>query len=307
MISILLARQLVVLFLIMGCGFLLVKLHLIKSQESRTLSVISLYLIMPCVIINAFQIDYSDQVRDGFLLALGAAFLIHVILFLLCGILGKFFKFSSVEKASLIYSNAGNLIIPLVTAVLGEEWVIYASAFLCVQTVILWTHGQALMKGSSGISWKKIFTNINLIAIVTGSLLFFTQVPLPAVLTDTIDSLSSTIGPVSMLVLGMLLAEVRWKEVFTGKRIYLMVFLKMLVFPGTVLLFLRFLSHAVPIAHAQTILLISLLAVTTPSATTITQMAQLYDNHAPYASAINVLTTVVCIVTMPLMIAIYTL
>ena len=49
------------------------------------------------------------------------------------------------------------------------------------------------------------------------------------------------------------------------------------------------------------------LAVITPSATTITQMAQLYDNHAPYASAINVLTTLVCILTMPLMVALYTL
>ena len=80
MISILLARQLAVLFLIMGCGFLLVKLHLVRSEESRTLSVITLYLIMPCVIINAFQIDYSREIRDGFLLALLAAVLIHVIL-----------------------------------------------------------------------------------------------------------------------------------------------------------------------------------------------------------------------------------
>ena len=231
MISILLARQLAVLFLIMGCGFLLVKLHLVRSEESRTLSVITLYLIMPCVIINAFQIDYSREIRDGFLLALLAAVLIHVILFLLCRLLGKFLKFSSVEKASLIYSNAGNLIIPLVTAVLGEEWVIYASAFLCVQTIVLWTHGQSLMKESRGINWKKILSNINLIAIAAGILLFFTQLPLPSVLTDTIDTLSSTIGPVSMLVLGMLLAEVHWKEVFTGKRIYLIVFLKMAYFP----------------------------------------------------------------------------
>ena len=68
--------------------------------------------------------------------------------------------------------------------------------------------------------------HINLIAIAVGILLFFTQLPLPSVLTDTIDTLSSTIGPVSMLVLGMLLAEVHWKEVFTGKRIYLIVLLK---------------------------------------------------------------------------------
>ena len=106
--------------------------------------------ISACVIINAFQIDYSREIRDGFLLALLAAVLIHVILFLLCRILGKFLKFSSVEKASLIYSNAGNLIIPLVTAVLGEEWVIYASAFLCVQTIDSLDPGQSPGKKAEG-------------------------------------------------------------------------------------------------------------------------------------------------------------
>ncbi len=53
------------------------------------------------------------------------------------------------------------------------------------------------------------------------------------------------------------------------------------------------------------ILLISFLATITPSATTVTQMAVLYDNNGTYASAINALTTVVCIVTMPVMILLY--
>ena len=57
--------------------------------------------------------------------------------------------------------------------------------------------------------------------------------------------------------------------------------------------------------NTQTILLISLLAVITPSATTITQMAQLYHQNAAYASSINVLTTLICIITMPLMVMFY--
>ena len=48
-------------------------------------------------------------------------------------LLGHALHLDAVEKASMIYSNAGNLIIPIVTAVLGKEWVIYSSAFLSVQ------------------------------------------------------------------------------------------------------------------------------------------------------------------------------
>lgn len=130
MVTLLLTEQLTVLFLMMGCGFVLVKTKIVKSRDSKTLSLISVYLIMPCVIINAFQIDYSKEIQDGFLLALFAAVILHLLLFLICGILGKFLNLTSVEKASLIYSNAGNLIIPLVTSVLGSEWVIYSRSRL---------------------------------------------------------------------------------------------------------------------------------------------------------------------------------
>ena len=141
MIAWLLTEQISVLFLMMACGFALVKKKLIRTEESKTLSIISIYLVIPCVIINAFQVDYSDEIRDGFLLALFAAVVIHGILFAVCAIFGKILKLEAVEKASLIYSNAGNLIIPLVAAVLGTEWEIYASAFLCVQQIAIWTHG----------------------------------------------------------------------------------------------------------------------------------------------------------------------
>ena len=305
MITLLLTQQIVVLFLMMGCGYLLVKLGLVKSSESQTLSAISIYIVLPCVIIDAFQIDYSPQIRDGFLLAISAAILIHILLFLITFICEKIWKLDRVEKASIIYSNSGNLIIPLVTSVLGDEWVIYASAFMCVQMVIMWTHGQSLMQGKAGVIWKKILTNINLIAIIMGMVLFFSKISLPSILSDTLDALSALIGPLSMIMLGMLLGAVRWKDVFFQKRIYLITFFKMILLPGIILIALKLLAAVIPMENTQTILLISLLAVITPSATTITQMAQLYHQNAAYASSINVLTTLICIITMPLMVMFY--
>lgn len=305
MIAVLLTQQILVLFIMMACGFLLVKLKLVKSSDSRTLSAISVYLVMPCVIINAFQIDYTDEIRNGFLLALVAAIAIHIILFILIWIFGRIFKLEAVEKASIIYSNAGNLIIPLVTSVLGAQWVIYASAFMCVQMVILWTHGQSLMQGSVGFNWRRILGNFNLFSIFVGLILFFAGIKLPTVIGSAVSSISSIVGPLCMIMLGMLLASVNFKEVFSGKRIYLVVLLKMLIFPGIVLLFLKFSGIAGFAAHGETILLISLLATITPSATTICQMAVLYDQKPTYASSINVFTTVVCIVTMPIMVMLY--
>ncbi len=51
----------------------------------------------------------------------------------------------------------------------------------------------------------------------------------------------------------------------------------------------------------------TLLAAAAPSASTINQMAQIYNHDAGYASAINVTTILLCIVTMPTMVALYQL
>ena len=281
MITLQLLQQIIVFFLMMACGFAVVKCGLIDAKSSRTLSVICIYIIMPCVMINAFQIEYSRSIRNGFLLAIAAAVLIH------------------------IYSNSGNLVITLVTVVLGEEWVIYASAFLSVQMILMWTHGQSLMEAKAGINWKKILCNINLIAIILGIVLFFTQIRLPVIFGNTMSQISATLGPVCMIMLGMTMTEVKWKDIFSHSRIYLITILKMVVTPLIVLLLLKYLPLASLVKDGKTILLISLMAVITPSATTIVQLAQLYDREPVYASTINVMTTLVSIVTMPLMVMFY--
>ena len=82
MIALLLMQQIAVLFLIMGLGFLIVKLGIVETEDSRVLSMVTIYLVLPCVTIHAFQIEYSTKIRNGFLLAVVAAILIHVILFI---------------------------------------------------------------------------------------------------------------------------------------------------------------------------------------------------------------------------------
>ena len=305
MITLQLLQQIVVFFLMMACGFLVVKRGLIDAKSSRTLSVICIYIIMPCVMINAFQIEYSKSIRDGFLLAVAAAVLIHIFLLVFVRIIGKPLKLSVVEKASIIYSNSGNLVIPMVTVVLGEKWVIYASAFLSVQMILMWTHGESLMEAKAGVNWKKILCNINLIAIIIGIILFFARIRLPVVIGNTMSQISATLGPVCMIMLGMTMTEANWKEIFSHSRIYLITALKMIVTPLFVLLLLKYSPLASMVKDGQTILLISLMAVITPSATTVVQLAQLYDEEPVYASTINVMTTIVSIVTMPLMVMLY--
>ena len=59
------------------------------------------------------------------------------------------------------------------------------------------------------------------------------------------------------------------------------------------------------IANAEQILLISLLATTTPAAASIMQISQLYNTEVDYAVAINILSTVVSYATIPLFVVLY--
>lgn len=193
------------------------------------------------------------------------------------------------------------------TAVLGKEWVIYSSAFLSVQLFLLWSHAKSMLCGEKSFELKKVLTNINMIAILAGAALFLLHIQLPAVIEDSLDMVGSAIGPISMIILGMLMAGMTFKKILGYRRLWLVTALRLVGIPlaAVALLKLSGLAHLVP--DGQTILLVSLLATCTPSASTITQMAQIYGKDADYASAINVVTTLLCIFTMPLMVALYQL
>ncbi|WP_432630356.1 AEC family transporter [Brotaphodocola sp.] len=307
MIAVILMKKICSLFLIMGMGAILVRLKILKANESKVLSLLSLYLIMPCMILTSFQVECTKEVQSGLLLALIAAIVAHVILLILSVPLKRIWNLDAVEVTSLIYSNAAGLIIPLILAILGKEWVIYTSPFVCVQLFLLWSHGKSVLCGEKGIDLRKVFMNINMISVLIGIILFATGIRFPAVVSDAIESVGNMMGPVGMLVTGMLIGSMDMKKIFSYKRLLLVVPLRLVGLPLLILLVFKFSGVGKMFPNGDTILMISLLATMTPSASTIMQMAQIYDKDADYASVINVATTILCILTMPLLIALYQL
>ena len=301
-ISILLAQQIAQLFLMIFMGFLIVKAGLLKDEDSKVLSKIVLYLIIPCVILNAFQVDYTPETVRGLLVAFAASLLMQVVLLFAVSALGRVFHLDAVEITSVYYSNSGNLIVPLVTAILGEEWVLYSCVYMSVQLVFFWTHCKKVISREASYDWKKIVLNLNIISIFVGILLFFTGIRLPALVNNTLHSVGSMVGPASMIVTGMLFAGMDFRQIFANKRIYFVTFLRLIAVPLMALVLLK-ISHLADLsADGPTLILIVFLAVITPSASTVTQMCQVYGNDSRYASAINVVTTLASIVTMPLLV-----
>ncbi len=304
MVAQLLLHKILQLFIIMIIGFVLVKAKVTKSGDSLVLTKLSLYLLMPSAIINAFNVEITDDIVKGIVLSFLAAILIHILLLVVDVILKKRFGATEVERASIIYSNAGNLIIPIVAYVLGDEWVIYSSAFIIVQLIFIWTHGVRLFS-SEKPSVRKILLNVNMIVIAIGFVMLFLRLRLPSFVGEITSSLGGMLGPVSMIIAGMLAASVDFRKVLRNKRLYLVLFARLIICPILVMLLLRLVILGVNIANAKTILLITYFATITPTAATIMQFSQLHGKDAEYATAINAVTTVGCVITMPILIMIF--
>ena len=304
-ISILLIEQIAQLFMMIFMGYLIVKMGLLQDTDSKVLSKIVLYLIVPCVIINAFQVDYTPDTINGLLLALMASVLTQVLLLIAISLFSKLLHLNEVEIASVYYSNSGNLIVPIVTFILGQEWVLYGCVFMSVQIIFIWTHGKKIISREDSYDWKRIVQNINMISIFIGIALFLTGIRLPILINNTLSAVGSMIGPASMIVAGMLFAGMNLKQIFADKKVYFVSFLRLIAVPLLALTILKLTPLSMPTADSSKILLIVFLAIITPSASAVTQMCQVYENDSQYASAINVMTTLLAIITMPLMVILF--
>lgn len=304
-LSLLLAEQIAALFLMGIVGFAVVKTGILRPDDSQVLSKICVYVCCPCMTIKAFQIACTPDKVKGLLLAVAAVIVLHAVYIGGTRLLKKPMGFQPIESASIIYSNAGNLIIPLVLAIFGEEWVFYTSAYTSVQMVLIWSHGKALVCSTEKFTIKKILCNINMIAIAVGAVFFAANIRLPEIAGTVLGGLGTMIGPLSMLVIGMLIGDVDLRWVFRQKRVYLICFFRLIVCPVVTILLIRILGVAALHPDAHQILLIVVLAGSSSVASTITQMAQVFGGDAKYASVINVMSVILCVITMPLMVLLY--
>lgn len=304
MFSVLISK-IITYFIIMAAGFALVKTKVIKSQDVQGIARITLYLFIPCIILRAFSMELTPNLRNGMLFSFAVAIAIHLFFFMLIPLMRKVLHFNEVEQLSVIYPNSANLSIPLIAATLGWNYVIYASSFLLVQLFFIWSHGRMVMQGERGIEWKKMLLNINIISAVIGTVILLLQYRFPKPVEDAIFSMAEMVGPVTLLICGILLASTKLSMITTYRRWWMVVLLRLIVLPMILAAIFKYSGLAGLVNDGVTILLVTLFSIVTPPATTLTLMAEVYDRDAVYANLLNVEATLFFLITLPLVIGFY--
>lgn len=304
--NLLFLQQISKMFVMLLIGYGAVKIKLLPATAGKGLSQLIVSVIKPLAIFYAFQVEFSIAKLQGMLLAMGAAILTHIVYIFLSWAIGdKLLHLPSTERACMIYSNSGNLLMPLISAVMGQEWLFYTCAYMAVLQCFVWIHGKSLICETPNIEWKKAFLNINIIIIGIGLVCFCFQWIIPGIPGEAIKSIADSQGAANMLSLGISFATLTNLNLKKITRVLLVSANRLIVYPAIMLAIFVFtgLTNVTPEAHQ--ILLITLLAAGAPSAVILSQIAQINGKETDQISLINVFTMLCSIVTLPALIWVY--
>mgnify|MGYP003086892286 FL=1 len=306
-----LVSKILSLLVLVGAGVVLVKTKLLKKEDSVALSKISVFLLSPCVIVSSFSMKVDGKAGQSLLLCFFYAILANFLFLFLGTLLRKPLHLSPVEEMSLEYTNCGNFVLPIVASVLGEEYLLYVSAYITVYNLLVWTHGIHLFQGkeeqtkeerSKENAFLKILFNPNILAILFGVFLFFTKISLPAPISLAISDLGKMIGPISMLITGIILGSMSFKKILSYRRIYMVTAFRLLFFPFIYLLLISVLSRINGFLDNPVLFLVTFLSAMAPAAANVSQFAILYGKEEEYASCINIFTTLCTIISVPILV-----
>ena len=303
--GLILMSKLMAMMVMVIVGYAAVKLHVVESKDSVTLSRLTVYILQPCLICRSVQIDLTPERLTGFICALILGISTYLIWIAALGLLKKPLRLDAVDRCSLIYSNVGNLALPLINMILGSEYVFYASALQIPFNLLIWTHGNSIISGERHLHFRKIVLNPNIIALITGLLLVLLRIRLPDVIDTAMEGLGNMVGPCSMLVIGIVITKSNLRRIFADKKAYAISLGRLLVMPASLLLLFTVTGIFTRHPELKPVFQVCFIAFCTPPGATVSQLAVLHNNKAYESSVYSVLSMALCIVTMPLMLIVF--
>ena len=324
-----------ILFIMMLPGVILKKCNFCNDTFGKGISNLVLHIAQPALIVYAYlscKSTFADIWRMclyTFILSI----IVHVIFSVIS--LALFKKSPESERKMLrfatIFSNAAFMGIPLIEAILGAEAAIYASIYNITYNFFLWTLGVHLCTHREGVdldsdgdydtrdklisahrSMKKeasimkvllhpvtLASVIGLIALICGVGVAGIESAKLSIVSDSLYMLKGLVAPLSMVVIGIRLADMNLKGLFNDVGMYIFLVMRHLALPLAVLAAI-FLVNLVGIKIPETVSTVTLLLAAAPAAASATMFAEKYDCDAIYTSRLVVVSTIISIATMPL-------
>ena len=296
--AIIVAHQVTIMFLLTVVGIFCSKKGLLTEGVARYLSTFLLNVALPGVMISSLYRPMQYELLAGFGLTFLLAVLLHLLAILasrllLCTREGQACR---TERFGIIYANAAYMAIPLIRATLGEESTFFATAFVAVFLLFHWTQGITELGG--GFNAKKLLYNPGILSVVLGLLIFGLQMPIPGPVIDTVRLLGGLTTPLSMIITGVFLAELRLSDL-KSLRMYWTALLRTMILPLAAIAIIVALGAADWFSGADTACLAAIYCFSCPSAVSVILLSASLGKEVLYPSSLVAVTTVISLITLP--------
>ena len=291
------AMKVLILFLLMGVGFVLGRKKILTETGTDQMNYLLLNVVIPCVIINAFQVDKSQIPTWNLWFTVIAGFvyvLVAVIIVKFC-----FNKEPDgrrqVLKFGAMFSNCGFMGFPMVQEILGDQGMVYAAIINTIVTVAMWTVGFVVMsKEGERISIRKVALNPGAVGVYIGLPLLLFSVELPDPFQSVVGFLADMNTPLAMVCIGVFISKTKLLDIFKEKVLYGVTVVRLVLIPVAVMgiLFL-FKPDYVPMTS-------SIIQFCAPSAGLTAIFAARFRHDTTLAAKTVAISTLLSILTMPL-------
>lgn len=291
------------LMVYMFIGYILCKSKKAVVGHAKSLSALLIYVLAPAMIINSFlQLEYTKENFQNmikcFVITISAQLIFMGIIYLF---LHKKYENSKyrILTVGAALGNVGFIGMPIISSIFPNEPIVlcYSSINILTMNLIVFTMGVFLITNDKKyISLKNAVLNPTTIAILIAMPLFFTGIHLPAIAENTIALFAKTVTPFCMIILGMRLSGCDFKNLFTRPFVYVSAALKLIAFPSLMFLMVHFLPMIDSVTKSTLIIL-----AMCPSGAVIESLAELHECEQEFAANVVLLSTILCVVTIPLM------
>lgn len=282
------------MFLLIFIGWFLIKCGIITKQGQENLTDLVIYLILPCNIVKSFLIDFSaDILRQCF-----DILILSILLQIFCVIFGKIvYRRHEPDRQKclqygIICSNAGFLGSPVAEGAFGAIGLLLSSVFLIPLRIMMWSSGLTIFAGGGDKKQvlKKVVTHPCIIACFLGLILMISQWTPPVVINTTLSHLGGCNTALSMMVIGMILAEGNMKNIW-DKDIWIYSLFRMILIPALLLVACKALELPKLVTG------VSVLLSAMPAGATTSILAAKYHRCPEFAAQLVVVSTVISFVT----------
>lgn len=294
-------NQLITLFLLMAIGFLAFKIGLMNKEFDRILTKLVVNLTMPFLIINSVISLEEKSGISTFIVILVSAISVYLILPIIGFLIAKLLRVPKNQLGPYIfmttYSNIGFMGFPLINALYGAKGVFYDAIFNIIFNLSAYSFGIILMnmgrEDGEKFKAKQILSPGILLSLV-GIALYFVEIPFPSYVTGAISYIGGLTTPLAMLLIGATLASMNLREIFNDWRAYPFLILKQLAIPLALFPLVKLLISDVLLQNVIVIVL------SVPIANTSVLFATQYHGDEKLAARNVFLTTLLSVVTIPL-------